>query len=105
MAVEQVGPGLGPLEDPALLLLDHLPVVVGQHVPGGVGGQLHHPHPHVGIVYGQVVRHAPHDEQVDALLLQLPGQDPAGPSEAVLRLVHSDHHLTVRGEHLSFMET
>ena len=45
MAVEQVGPGLGPLEDPALLLLDHLPVVVGQHVPGGVGGQLHHPHP------------------------------------------------------------
>ena len=106
MAEEQVGAGLAPLKYTALVLLDHLAVVVGHHVLGGVGGQLHHTHPHVGVEEGQVVRYAPHNEQVDAvLLLHLPGNDPAGPGEAMLGLVDCDHHLTVRGEHLSLMET
>ena len=55
---------------------------VGQHVPGEPGGQLHHAHPEVGVVDVEVVRHAPHQDQVDALLLQLPGDGARGTGEA-----------------------
>ena len=36
--------------------------------------QLDHPDPEVGVVYVEVVGDAPHDDEVHALLLQLPGQ-------------------------------
>ena len=70
------------LEGPAHLVADHLVVPVGQHVPGEPGGELHHAHPEVGVVDVQVVGHAPHQDQVDALLLQLPGDAAGGASEA-----------------------
>ena len=70
------------LEGPAHLVADHLVVPVGQHVPGEPGGELHHAHPKVGVVDVQVVGHAPHQDQVDALLLQLPGDGAGGASEA-----------------------
>ena len=55
---------------------------VGQHVPGEPGGQLHDAHPEVGVVDVEVVRHAPHQDQVDALLLKLPGDGARGAGEA-----------------------
>ena len=70
------------LEAPAHLVADHLVVPVGQHVPGEPGGQLHDAHPEVGVVDVEVVGHAPHQDQVDALLLQLPGDGAGGAGEA-----------------------
>ena len=83
------------LEGPAHLVADHLVVPghqweppcvpgspVGQHVPGEPAGQLHHAHPEVRVVDVQVVGHAPHQDQVDALLLQLPGHGAGGAREA-----------------------
>ncbi len=104
MPEEQIGAGLPTLEDPTQVLLDHLTVVVGHHVFGGVGNELHHANPHVGVVKRKVVRHAPHDHQVNTLLLQLPGYDAAGSGEAGLRVIYGYHHFTVGGEHLSFMK-
>ena len=105
MFVDEVVPRLAPLECAALLVVDHLLVPVGQHVPGEPGAQLHHAYPEVGVVDLEVVGDAPHDDQVDILLLQLPGDGAAGPGELGLLVVHHHHHLAVRGKHLPLVVT
>ena len=93
--VHEVVPRLAALEGAALTVLDHLLVPVGQHVPGESRAQLHHAQPEVRVVDLEVVGDAPHDDQVDILLLQLPGDGATGPSELGLLVIHHHHHLTV----------
>ena len=103
--VYEVVPRLAPLEGAALAVLYHLLVPVGQHVPGEPRAQLDHAYPEVGVVDLEVVGDAPHDDQVDILLLQLPGDGAAGPGELGLLVIDHDHHLAVGGEHLSLVVT
>ena len=103
--VHEVVPRLAPLEGAALAVLYHLLVPVGQHVPGEPRAQLDHAYPEVGVVDLEVVGDAPHDDQVDILLLQLPGDGAAGPGELGLLVIDHHHHLAVGGEHLSLVVT
>ena len=103
--VDEVVPRLAPLEGAALAVLYHLLVPVGQHVPGEPRAQLDHAYPEVGVVDLEVVGDAPHHDQVDILLLQLPGDGAAGPGELGLLVIDHHHHLAVGGEHLSLVVT
>lgn len=104
MFVHEVVPALAALEGSAHLVVDHLPVPVGQHVAGEPGAKLDNPKSKVGVVDVEVVRQAPHDYQVYVLLLQLPGDGAAGPGEAALLVIDRHHHLPVRGEHLALVK-
>ncbi len=53
------------------------PLPVGQHVPGELCAEVHHPEAEVRVVEGHVVGDGPHDDQVDVLLAELP-RDHAG---------------------------
>jgi hypothetical protein len=55
---------------------------IGQHVPRRARSELDHADPEVGVVDVEVVGDAPHEDEVHALLLQLPGQRAGGPGEA-----------------------
>ena len=59
----------------------------------------------VRVVYLEVVGNTPHDYKMDILLLQLPGNGPAGPSEPALLIIHHDDHLTVAREDFSLVVT
>ena len=62
----------------------HAPVPVGQHVPGELGGEADHAEAEVGAVEVEVVRHRPHDDQVDVFAAQLPRYHAGRTRDAVL---------------------
>ena len=74
----------------------------GETVPGA---QLDNSNAEVRVVETKVVRNTPHDNQMDILLLQLPGDGPTSPGETALVVIHHHHHLAVAGEHLSLVVT
>ena len=120
MFINQILPSFPSLECPALFVLYHLLVPVGQHVPGEPGhgqcdqgqtggtvpgAELDNSDAEVRVVDPKVVGNAPHDNEVDILLLKLPGDGPASACESALLLIDHHHHLAVAREHFSLVVT
>ena len=97
-------PGLPAFVGATVVALVHPLVPVGQHVPGELGGEVDHAEREVGVVEVEVVRDGPHDDEVDVLVTQLPGDDSRGASHAVL-IVHGNHDLLVSRVNLPLVKT
>ena len=69
------------------------------------GTKLNNSDPKVRVVDTEVVRDAPHDYQMDILLLEFPGNGATSPSEPAVFIIHHHHHLTVAGEPFSLVVT
>ena len=59
----------------------------------------------VRVVDAEIVGDTPHDDEMNILLLQLPGNCAASPSEAAVFIIHHHYHLAVAGEHFSLVVT
>ena len=65
---------------------------------------MHHAKSKVSIVEVKIVWNGPHDNEMNVLFAQLPGDDSAGSRDGVL-LVNGHHKFAMGGEHLAFVVT